>query len=329
MSASQKTQVQIEDEKQKEIARKAQERARKAYEKQQQCIRQIQEIQRISEIKRLETDHLIQNLQQKINQNKNISSQLKADLDQLIRESDQLHTMIQTCQTQLSKTNSEIAQIKQNVNQLKSNVLYEQKLLKEVVKDAKDLTVQSQKTIRNITKDSNALLNQQEYGHQMAEHLSDVLVSIQKSSAELMLLAYDPELTVPSMITLQAMDEQGYQLCYTVNDKALTTYFEHCEHDHQIAVKHSKISSSSQHQQWNLEAETFGLYTDRCLDILDDFEYSLEDMGGEIIPGTRSVNHYQPQPKPDGILIPPVNKNYYVSLHNKPSNVSNYQTQRI
>ena len=315
MSTVAQTQVSMQDKKRQEVARQASIRVRQAYERQQQCMREIQKIQQITATKQRENEKLSQNIHSKIQQTQQQSSHLKSTLIQLNQESERLKEIGQQCHSQLEQSMAEMNQIKQNLNQLKCSATYEQKLLKEAIGEANDVSYQSKNLSMSISKDAQHLSQQYDDGNQIAEQLTDLLQQIQKSGAELMLLAYDPELTVPSMLTLNAMDEQGYQLCYTINQDEITTYFEHSEEKHQLAVRHTKVTATMQTQQWALAAETFGVYDDHCSDIIEDFEYSLEDMGAEIVPGTRTVNFYRPQPKPDGILIAPINQNAFISNH--------------
>ena len=305
MSYYAQEQVSLAVQQAEQIALKAQRRAQEAFQRQQQAIREIQQLQTSSANLLAAAQSKAQALHQRVQQGGQQAQALRAELHTLQTQSQHLSEMAHACKQQLERTHQETKQIEAGLEQLNSAAKFEQRLLKAAIHQGREAESDATNTAGQVAKTTGQLVDETLKGQQILKQMGSALDQLQTASAELMLLASNPELTVPSMLTLQAMDEQGYHVRQTNSTEELTVYFESRERDHYFAVKHQKIPSTPASRQWALASETYQLVGDVCSDILDDFESSLEQMGAEIVPGTRYVKNFSPDPKPDGVLIQP------------------------
>ncbi|MBI4317673.1 MAG: hypothetical protein HY675_04215 [Chloroflexi bacterium] len=92
-------------------------------------------------------------------------------------------------------------------------------------------------------------------------------------SREVQFVSQDPQLRVPAMATLSAMQANGYVLRETVDKDGLVGYFQDREKTHQIAVRIQppEQAGSGHSERWRMEVETFHLAGEECLYVLEDF----------------------------------------------------------
>ncbi len=107
--------------------------------------------------------------------------------------------------------------------------------------------------------------------------LSAQTARLSQLTRELDFLTQQRELLVPAVVTLSAMQSNGYVLRDTVTRDGLIAYFESADKGHDVAVRHR--TAVTQGQPWELDAETFGLQGEGCLFVLDDFVAAAEETG--------------------------------------------------
>jgi hypothetical protein len=101
---------------------------------------------------------------------------------------------------------------------------------------------------------------------------------IQEVESELLFLRGNSGL--PGVLTLHAMKENGYHLAETVSREGMIGYFEDDEGKHRIAVRtRAAESTETKADRWTLEAETFGMAKDECLERVSDFRDAIAEAG--------------------------------------------------
>ncbi len=127
---------------------------------------------------------------------------------------------------------------------------------------------------------------------------------------ELTFLLRDPRLLTPAVLTLLAMQGNGYDLRETLSKDGLIGYFVSTDRTHQVAVRHRPAAGPSAFQQqleeetaYQMEVETFQQEGDACLDVLEDFVLGLEatEMAGVTWAAPR---HYPKRDGDSGIPVP-------------------------
>lgn len=109
---------------------------------------------------------------------------------------------------------------------------------------------------------------------------SDLEERIRQLEAEVAFVTQHADLSPVAMVTLQAMESNGYCLQGTLGREEMVVYFQKQGAAHQIAVRMAPASQSSGDvQRWDLLAETFDMKGELCLGELDDFETAVEERG--------------------------------------------------
>ncbi len=105
--------------------------------------------------------------------------------------------------------------------------------------------------------------------------LEDRLARLHEIRRELALLDADARLGVPVLMTLMAMEQNGYTLVETVDTEGWVAYFESQDQQHRIAVRCQSAEAP------RIEAETLSdqALGEECLGILEDFQLGLEGTG--------------------------------------------------
>jgi hypothetical protein len=103
---------------------------------------------------------------------------------------------------------------------------------------------------------------------------------IRRLEAEVAFVSQRADLAPVAMVTLQAMESNGYRLQGTLGREELIVYFQKEGAAHQIAVCMAAITRSGEEvQRWDLLAETFDMKGETCLGELADFETAVEEVG--------------------------------------------------
>lgn len=132
----------------------------------------------------------------------------------------------------------------------------------------------------------------------MAARQRDLEAGIRRLEAEVRLLAHDEATAPAALMTLLAMEANGYHLRETVSAEGLVAYFEHADAAHQIAVRTRPAKRDRAEACWQMTAETFGLAGESCLFEIEDFETAVESLDlGLLAPGDRVY----PKAEPGGV----------------------------
>lgn len=103
---------------------------------------------------------------------------------------------------------------------------------------------------------------------------------IRALESEIQLVTLRADLAPVAMVTLQAMEENGYRLQDTVSRDGLILYFQKEGAAHQLAVRMApETRQGEETERWDLLAETFDLKNASCLEEMEDFETALESRG--------------------------------------------------
>jgi hypothetical protein len=102
-------------------------------------------------------------------------------------------------------------------------------------------------------------------------------------------LTQDAATAPVAMMTLLAMEANGYHLRETVSQQGLVAYFTRADAAHQIAVRTRPAARDGESAaRWEVAAETFGMTGESCLYEIEDFETAVEDLDlGRLLPGDR------------------------------------------
>jgi chromosome segregation ATPase len=125
---------------------------------------------------------------------------------------------------------------------------------------------------------------------------------IRKLEGEVRFLTQDEAVAPAALMTLLAMEANGYHLRETLSREGLVAYFARADEEHQIAVRSRAVAAGGRGAEgWEVVAETFGLTGEECLYELEDFETAVEDLSlGRLAPGRRIY----PKGSPDRSVAP-------------------------
>jgi hypothetical protein len=125
-----------------------------------------------------------------------------------------------------------------------------------------------------------ALAAGQVEGAAFAAAQSDLLARLGQLDAEVSFLTQRADLTPVAMVTLQAMEENGYRLRDTLSRDGLIAYFEKEGEARWIAVRMAPVAGAAESAaRWDLLAESFGFQGEDCRAELDDFETAVAEHG--------------------------------------------------
>jgi len=126
-------------------------------------------------------------------------------------------------------------------------------------------------------------------GAQLAAKQMKIENRLHNVETELRFLTRNAAIQPAALITLEAMQENGYTLREVETEEGLTSYFEQKETEHQIAVRIAPpVRQGENIQSWEMLAETFKMAGETCLMEIEDFETSIEAMDiGELKRGHR------------------------------------------
>jgi len=117
-------------------------------------------------------------------------------------------------------------------------------------------------------------------GRAFGEIQSDLEGRIRTLESEIQFATRHADLAPVAMVTLQAMEENGYRLQDTVSRDSLILYFQKEGAAHQLAVRLAPdVHQGQGAARWDLLAETFDLKDASCLEEMEDFETALESRG--------------------------------------------------
>jgi hypothetical protein len=117
-------------------------------------------------------------------------------------------------------------------------------------------------------------------GRSLSERQGDLEGRIRALESEIRFVTQRTDLAPVAMVTLQAMEENGYRLQDTVSREGLILYFQKEGAAHQLAVRMAPdVRQGEGAARWDLLAETFGLKDASCLAEMEDFETALESRG--------------------------------------------------
>lgn len=125
-----------------------------------------------------------------------------------------------------------------------------------------------------------ALVDAVSAGRAFSAAQSNLEERIRQLEAEVAFVSHRADLVPVAMVTLQAMESNGYRLQSALGREEMTVYFAKEDAAHQIAVRMMPAGKpAGEVERWDLLAETFGMKGETCLEELDDFETAVEEKG--------------------------------------------------
>jgi hypothetical protein len=117
-------------------------------------------------------------------------------------------------------------------------------------------------------------------GRRLSEIQGELDGRIRALESEIQFVTQRADLAPVAMVTLQAMEENGYRLQDTISREGLILYFQKEGAAHHLAVRMAPdLRQGEGTARWDLLAETFDLKDASCLDEMEDFETALESRG--------------------------------------------------
>ncbi len=143
---------------------------------------------------------------------------------------------------------------------------------------------------------------------------------IRQLEAEIAFVSQRADLAPVAMVTLQAMESNGYRLQGTLGREEMVVYFQKEDAAHQIAVRMVPAGKSADEvERWDLLAETFGMKGEACLEELDDFETAVEEKGiGRL---RRKEGRIYPRDDSQAVLPKPPRRSWWKKTRQEDSTV--------
>jgi hypothetical protein len=170
--------------------------------------------------------------------------------------------------------------------------------LKEAIAQAESTLGELKQLAKMNLENAGELAKASKIGQAMALQQGEIESRLSTLESQIRFATLQSELTPAAMATLMCMEENGYELKETISDKGVITYFQKIASEHQIAVRLQPMVNQS--NTWDLLAETFNMSGSACLEELDDFELTMDDL--ELAQLSREK--FRIYPKDDSGLIP-------------------------
>lgn len=207
-------------------------------------------------------------------------SELQQQADDLQKQTSQLNQQIQQCEGRVQHARQDLQAKITEMQSLQGEVNQSEQSLQLTIK-------QGIETLDQIDLAINATEQQVEYlgsaykeGQNINHDIRQVDEDIQQISSELSFISHHQSIQPMAMLALQGMKENNYQLREVRSRGEYIAYFEHAEKKHQIAVRMEPTRQLHSEDSWDILMETFGMEDEVCLDELDDFTTSIEEIDG-------------------------------------------------
>ena len=202
---------------------------------------------------------------------------MEKQIDDSKHKLDQLNSQLELARTELINAERNLDKQLELTRQLGNELSAEQQSLQQSISLAQnvlnDVTRISQVSSAHVEDLALSIKQEAEFSTQQAEldqRLHDVEVEVR-------FLTLHADMQPAALVTLEGMLENGYRLRESVSDEGLTSYFEHAQTAHQIAVRiQQPVRQGENIQTWDMLAETFNMTGEICLAELEDFELSCE-----------------------------------------------------
>ena len=126
--------------------------------------------------------------------------------------------------------------------------------------------------------------------------------SVRQLESEVRFLTADAAAAPAALVTLLAMESNGYRLRDTLSREGLVSYFEREGERHRLAVRMAPVARPGESREaWELVAETFGMEGEDCLYEIEDFATAVEELElGTLLPEQRVF----PKDQRGGVRLP-------------------------
>lgn len=256
--------------------------------RQEQIKRRQRELERLRELQRQQ--QVLSQQQQKL---QHLQGQLKGSEQNISQLKSQVEWGKASLQHSAEQVASSMSKARRIQAETQSAIAEVSRLIKESTQKIGEI---QDEIVRNIDR-SRGLGIAQLKGEALAVELANKTAQLQQLERELKFVTQNADLQVETMITMMAMRSNGYVLRNTLSKEGLIAYFDKVDGSHQVAVRHRKPSAFS--HLWELEAETFAVKGEACLDIMEDFVDGLEET--EAVEVQLKSRRY---PKRDGTGLP-------------------------
>jgi hypothetical protein len=118
---------------------------------------------------------------------------------------------------------------------------------------------------------------------------AELEASVRQLETEVRFLTADAATAPAALVTLLAMEANGYRLCDTVTREGLVSYFAREGEQHRLAVRVAPVARPGEKsEEWQVVAESFGMAGEGCLYEIEDFETAVEELElGTLVPEER------------------------------------------
>jgi hypothetical protein len=139
---------------------------------------------------------------------------------------------------------------------------------------------QVEDTARAAVASTSILADAAASGREFVEGQARLEAHIRQLETEIRFVTQRADLAPVAMVTVEAMEQNGYRLRETISRDGLIAYFQKEGAEHQLAVRLAPAGRPGENEgRWDLLAEAFDMKGSACLEELDDFETALAEQG--------------------------------------------------
>ena len=193
---------------------------------------------------------------------------------------DNLGAQLEESRRELERVQGELRTQMQQLSALESAACGLETALRATLDEAGRTLSQVEATARAALDSTTALAAAASSGREFAAGQARLEAHIRQLETEIRFVTQRAELAPVAMVTVEAMEQNGYRLRETVSEQGLIAYFQKEDAEHQLAVRLAPAGPAGEDEgRWDLLAEAFGMKGPACLEELDDFETALADQG--------------------------------------------------
>lgn len=314
-----------------EIRRAEEERQRRAEElaqKRAECERIQNQMQQAYEQAVAQHQRMAQEVAPFLNHLQSLHNKTEVQM----QETHRLETMLETQKKQLkqlaslanvTESNLESAQTSFNDERAKAGQLAKS-ITESTKQEVQQLDKVQLKVEQQMAETFSSMEKQQAEIHNINQHMNRLNEQLQAQEQqannldlELSFLDREPALLPATMMTLTAMERNGYSLSEMRAKQGFIAYFEAKDEGHVIGVRHQPVAQSPFETKWAMLAEAFYFAGDEYLDFMNDFIDTAEETGfGHL---TYKNHTLSPPKKPNQSMVLPLPKRKPKSeKHNPP-----------
>lgn len=193
---------------------------------------------------------------------------------------DNLEARLAESRLELERTEAELRSQMQKLAALEAAACGLETAVRATLDEAARTLSQVEDAARGNVASTGALTEAASSGREFVETQARLEADIQQLEVEVRFITQRAELAPMAMITVEAMEQNGYRLRETISRDGLIAYFQKEGAEHQLAVRLAPTGRPGENKgRWDLLAEAFDMKGPVCLEELDDFETALAEQG--------------------------------------------------